>query len=80
MAAEKTKKRIRKVSYAYVQRLFAGVSLLAFVVMVISGMMAHVGVVTIAFRALVVMLVISLVARVVVKTLAAYEEMNSGQA
>lgn len=73
------KARKRKVSYVPLQKLFAGVSLLAFMVVVIVGLIAQVGVVTIAFRSMIVILVVTIVSRVVVRILSTYEEINSGQ-
>ena len=73
------KKRIKRVSYVHLQKLFAAVSLLALFVVAATGVMANVGVVTIAIRALMVMIVIGVIGRLVVQILATYEEMNSGQ-
>lgn len=72
-------KIIRRVSYVPVQKLMAGVALLCFIVTAISGVMAEVGVVTVAFRASVVILVIGMIGRLVVRILATYEEMSSGK-
>jgi hypothetical protein len=68
------------VRYAYIHRFAAAVSLLCFGVIVAAGMMAEARFVTIAFRAFVVTLAISVVSRVIVSILASYEEMNSGKA
>ena len=76
MAAE-VKKKVR---YAYIHKFAAAVSLLCFGVIVAAGMMAEARFVTIAFRAFVVTLAISVVSRVIVSILASYEEMNSGKA
>lgn len=76
----KAKKLTRKVSYASLQKLIAGVSLLCFLVILIAGLQADVRMITIAVRAMIVMLVIKVIARVVISVLATYEEMNSGEA
>jgi hypothetical protein len=76
MAAE-VKKKVR---YAYIHKFAAAVALLCFGVIVAAGMMAEARFVTIAFRAFVVTLAISVVSRVIVSILASYEEMNSGKA
>jgi hypothetical protein len=77
MAAKK--KVSRKVSYVLFHKFAAAVSLLAFVVMIISGLMAEARLTTITYRALIAMLVVGLVSRVVIRVVATYEEMNSGQ-
>jgi len=75
---QSNKKLVRKVRYAGLHKLFAGVSLLAFVVVIIAGVMADVPFIVITFRACVVMIVIGLASRIVVQVLANYEEMNRG--
>lgn len=75
-AGTKLKKRV---SFVFLQKLFAAVSLVAFFVIAAAGIMANVGVLTIAFRALLVIIVIGLIGRLVVQVLATYEEMISGQ-
>lgn len=67
-------------SFVAVKKLFAAVQMLSFIVIMIVGLKAQVGLVTIAFRAAVVMFVILLVNRIVVKVLSGYEEINSGKA
>lgn len=69
----------KKVSFLYVHKIAAAVSLLAFGVIVAAGMMAEARFITIAFRAFLVFLVVAVLSRVVVSILASYEEMNSGQ-
>ena len=71
--------RKRRVSYVYLQKLFAGVSLLAFMVVVIVGLLAQVSVVTIAFRSMIVILMVTIVSKIIVRILSTYEEINSGQ-
>ena len=71
--------RKQKISYAYMHKLFSGVGLLAFTVIVAAGLMAEASVFTITWRAALVIIVISLVNRMVVSILSAYEEMNSGK-
>ena len=70
----------KKVSFLWLHKLAAGVSLIAFLVVIAAGVMAEVSVFTIAFRALVVILAVSVVSRILVRVLATYEEMNSGKA
>ena len=56
----------------------AGVSLLAFLVVIISGMRADVRMITIAYRSFIVMVVIALVTRILVKAWASIEELDRG--
>ena len=77
--AEKKKKGVKRISYVHIQKLIAAVSLLGFLVVAVGGLRANIGVVAIAFRAFMVILVVGIVGRVVVQVLATYEEMNSGQ-
>ena len=74
------KKRVRKVSYKAIHKLANGVVLLAFMVILVAGLMAGVSMFLITFRAFVVWLVVVAVTRMVVSILAAYEEMSSGKA
>ena len=73
------KRVIKRVSYVLLQKLFAAVSLLAFLVIAGAGLMSNVGVITIVIRAVVVIMIIGIIGRLVVQVLATYEEMNSGQ-
>jgi apolipoprotein N-acyltransferase len=66
--------------YLMFKKLFAGVAMLAFIVILIAGLKANARLVTIAYRATIVMVVILFVNRVVIKVLSGYEEMNSGKA
>lgn len=81
MTESKNMQRVTKrISYAVIHRVAAAVSLLCFGVVVTAGIMAKARFTTIAYRAMVVILVVALVSRVVVSILASYEEMNSGKA
>jgi hypothetical protein len=71
------KKKIN--THLYLHRLAAAVCLVSFTVMLIAGLMAEVPVITIAYRACLVMIVIKIICRVVVSILITYEEMNSGK-
>ncbi len=70
---------VKKVSFVYVHKVAAAVSLLAFGVIVAAGMMAEARFITIAFRAFLVFLVVAVISRVIVSILTSYEEMNSGK-
>jgi len=70
----------RKVSFAGLHRLAAGVALLAFLVTLIAGLMAEVRISTILLRSVLVMLAVGVISRLVITILASYEEMNSGKA
>lgn len=70
----------RKVSFAYVHKLTAAVSLLALVVIIAAGIMGEAKTITIAYRACAAIIVIGVISRMVLKILCTYEEMNSGKA
>ncbi len=72
------KQQIQKKKYPGLHKFSAGVSLLSFVVVIISGMRAQVGFGTIAIRAFMVMLAISFVTRILVKAWASFEELDRG--
>ena len=65
--------------YPLIHRLLAGISLLTFVVIIIAGVAAQARFFTITVRAAVAVLVIGLISRVVLRVIASYEEMNSGE-
>ncbi len=73
-------KLIKRVNFAYLHRLFAGVALIGFFVVCLAGVLNSVSVITIMLNSTGVMLVVKVVSWVVIKILASYEEMNSGQA
>ncbi|MDZ4785059.1 MAG: hypothetical protein SGJ02_03170 [bacterium] len=73
----KTKNTIKK-KYSRVHRFSAAVSMLAFIVILISGMRSDVRMITIAYRSFAVMVVIALVTRVLVKAWASFEELERG--
>ncbi len=80
MASKRETKTIKRASYVHIQKLLAGVALLAFIVVVVAGLMAGAGVVSICIRATLVILTVILVRIFVIQILEAYEEMNSGKA
>lgn len=69
----------KRVSFLYIQKLAAGTSLLAFFVILLSGLLAEVSLPTLLFRACIVILVISVISRILIRVLASYEEINSSQ-
>ena len=83
MADDVTKKAtsasVKRVSFAHVHRLAAAVALIGFLVTLVAGIIAQVRVITIVYRAVVVMLVVGVLSRVLIHVLASYEEMNSGK-
>jgi len=83
MAAEQEKIRVKLGNFAYVHRLAAGVSILAFFVIVVAGWRIDaplpVRVDLIVWRAFVTLVTIHFITRIVVRILKTYEEMNSGQ-
>ncbi len=80
MAASEHGGKPKATSYAFIHKLSAGAALLAFVVIVLAGVMAQSSITMMVLRAVVVIAVVSLVKRVIIRILASYEEMNSGKA
>lgn len=74
------KRLVKKVNFAYLHRLSAGVSLLGFFVVIAAGIEAEARCMTIVSRAFLVILAVAFVTKVIVRVLAGYEEINSGQA
>lgn len=72
-------KLVKVVDFTYLHRLFACVALVGFLVVCIAGLMADVHVITIMLRATAVMYAVKLISWLVIRVLASYEEMNSGQ-
>lgn len=77
--ATETKKVIKKVSFVFMQKLTAAVSLLALVVITTAGIMGGSRIITITYRAALVIVVVGFLARIIIKILETYEEMNSGK-
>ena len=75
-----TKKLKKKVSFAYIHKLTAAVSLLALVVIIAAGIMGEARTITIAYRACAAIIIIGIISRIVLKILCTNEEMNSGKA
>ena len=69
----------RKVNFAYIHKLTAGVSLLALAVVIAAGVMGGASTVAITYRSAAVIIVIGVVARLVERILLSYEEMHSGK-
>jgi len=80
MADDKAPSLKKKVRYALFHRLAAGVALLGFLVTLVSDLMAQVPLMTIVYRAVLVVIAVGLISRVVIQLIASYEEMNSGKA
>ncbi|MCO6430358.1 MAG: hypothetical protein J5J00_05805 [Deltaproteobacteria bacterium] len=78
--AKKKKESTKVGRYVVIKKLLAGVAMMAFVVVVISGLKSEVSLNTIAYRAAAAMFAVYVVNRIVIKVLASYEEMNSGKA
>ena len=77
--ATDTNKHIKKVSFVFMQKLAAAVSLLSLVVIVAAGVMGGARVITITYRAAGVVVVIGVISRILIRILESYEEMNSGK-
>ena len=70
----------KKVGFAYLHKLEAGVALLALFVIVAAGIIAEVSALWIALRATLVIVVIHVISVIVNRVLLSYEEMHSGKA
>ena len=73
-------KLTKKVSYSYLHKMSAGVSLLAVVVIIAAGVMGQASTLSIAFRSAAVIIVVGVISRIVEKILLGYEEMHGGKA
>ena len=73
------KKKTRKTAVIAIQKIMAAVSLLSLGVVTVSGVISHVGTITIAYRAAAVILVIMMVGRVVVRILQSYEDIHGSE-
>jgi hypothetical protein len=81
MATDKQPPALKKtIKFGLFHRLAAAVALLGFVVTLISGIMADVPMITIVYRAVLVVIAVGVISRVVIQLVASYEEMNSGKA
>ena len=80
MAPKPRKKSAAKLRYEYIHRLSAGVALLSFAVVLAGGLMSEARVLTIVYRAVGVIVLISVITKVVTQILATYEEIHSGKA
>ena len=77
--APKARKIIKKVSFVFMQKLAASVSLLSLLVITAAGIMGGSRIITITYRAALVVVVIGILTRILIKILENYEEMNSGK-
>lgn len=68
----------KRVKYTLIHKFAAGLALVAFLVTIIAGVMADARITIITYRAALVILVIGMVARIVLRTWASYEEMKGG--
>ena len=66
-------------SYVFLHKLFAGVALLSFVLIIVAGLRTGLQTSTIAYRSALAMIVIGVVSRVVIRLLITFEEMNSDE-
>lgn len=77
--AAKGGKKFKKTDFVYVRKLLAGVSLLMFLVVLVSGSMAGASFASITFRAFLVMMVLKISGVIVIRMLSTtYEETNRG--
>ena len=77
--AKTGKASIKQTRFQPFHRLAALLSILCFIVMLVGGLMAEVRMITIAYRAVVVVFAISLVTKILIRAWISWEEMNRGQ-
>lgn len=70
------KKLVQKKNYYFVDKFIAGLSLVAFVVIILAGLRQGANVVTITFRAMITILILVVVKVIVIKILMNYEELS----
>ena len=80
MAASKGKKPRVSSKYMTFHKMAAGVSMLAFMVVVIAGLRAEVSIETVLYRASVVLFVVLIVKRLLMRAWISFEEINRGKA
>ncbi|MCB0340175.1 MAG: hypothetical protein KDD53_11255 [Bdellovibrionales bacterium] len=78
MASESKAQLTRKTRYVLFHKLAAGLSLVAFVVVIVGGFMEGVGIMTITWRACIVMIAISFITRILMRVWATLEEAKGG--
>lgn len=78
MATKGKDKAKGKKQFVVLHKITAATSLLSLFVIVAAGMMAQASVFTMAFRSMVVIVVVGIIHRVLVQILLTYEEMSSG--
>lgn len=64
-------------SFIFVHKLVAGVSILMFLVILINGIKVEASLGSIVIRSVYMLVVVGIIARVVIKVLKTYQEMNS---
>ena len=69
----------KRVRFELVHRLSAAFAMLAFIVVLVAGIMAEARLTTIVFRAVGVIIAVSIITRVLIQILATYEEVNRGK-
>ncbi|MDC0358796.1 hypothetical protein OAO01_08275 [Oligoflexia bacterium] len=79
MARSQNGRVVKKMNLEFIHRLKASVSLLAFAVILASGVMAKASMISILTRATVAIIVVAIVTRIIVQVLVTYEEMDGGK-
>ena len=73
------KKKLKKVVFPEIKKLFAAVALISCMVLGLGGIQAGVRPITTIYRAIVVVFVILIIVKVVIRILKGYEEMSGGK-
>lgn len=76
--AEKVNKR-KLPNYLLLHKLFAGVALLTFLIIIVAGLRTGLQTSTIVYRSAIAMIIIGIISRIILQMLVTFEEMNSGE-
>lgn len=79
MATQGSSKHVKGGRHLHLHKITAAMSLLAFVVMLVAGIMSEVPLMTTIFRACIAMVLLGVVSRVLIRVVATYEEINRSQ-
>lgn len=80
MAANGQKQKRGSSKYMTFHKMAAGISMLAFMVVLIAGLRAEVSIETVLYRAAVVLFVILIVKRLLMRAWVSFEEIHRGKA
>ena len=62
--------------FAWIHKFASGVTIIAFIVIIVAGIKAQASVFTMTYKSAVVTVVVGIISRIVIQILSTYEEMN----